>query len=105
MAVALPHRRLSTQKRFLLLALPGAIFIIVFLLLPILSVIVFSFWRTESYTLIPDWNFDNYRVLLGETTYMTFLLRSFLTAFGVSVFSLIYAWPIAYFIAKHGHRY
>jgi ABC-type spermidine/putrescine transport system permease subunit I len=99
------RRRLTTQTRFLLLAVPGALFIVVFLLLPILSIIVFSFWRTEVYTLIPDWNLDNYRVLLGETTYMTFLLRSFLTALGVSAFSLVYAWPIAYFIAKHGGRY
>ena len=87
------------------MALPGAFFIVVFLLLPILSIIVFSFWRTESYTLIDDWNLDNYAVLFGETTYMTFLARSFITATLVSLVSLVYAWPIAYFIAKHGDRY
>jgi len=87
------------------MALPGALFVVVFLLLPILSIIVFSFWRTESYTLIPDWNLDNYATLFSTTTYMTFLLRSFTTAVVVSLASLIYSWPVAYFIAKHGDRY
>ena len=99
------RRRLGPEGRFLLMALPGAIFVVVFLLLPILSIIVFSFWRTESYTLIPDWNLDNYATLFGTTTYMTFLLRSFTTAVVVSLACLVYAWPVAYFIAKHGDRY
>ena len=98
-------RRLGPEGRFLLMALPGALFVVVFLLLPILSIIVFSFWRTESYTLIPDWNLDNYATLFGTTTYMTFLLRSFVTAVVVSLACLVYAWPVAYFIAKHGDRY
>lgn len=96
---------LGPEGRFLLMALPGAIFIVVFLLLPILSIIVFSFWRTESYTLIPDWNLDNYGAIISESTYPTFLLRSFLTAVLVSLASLAYSWPVAYFIAKHGGRY
>ena len=99
------RRRLGPEGRFLLMALPGAIFVVVFLLLPIVSIIVFSFWRTESYTLIPDWNLDNYATLFGTTTYMTFLLRSFTTAVVVSLACLVYAWPVAYFIAKHGDRY
>lgn len=99
------RRRLGPEGRFLLMALPGAIFVVVFLLLPILSIIVFSFWRTESYTLIPDWNLDNYATLFGTTTYMTFLMRSFVMAVVVSLASLVYAWPVAYFIAKHGDRY
>ena len=99
------RRRLGPEGRFLLMALPGAIFVVVFLLLPIVSIIVFSFWRTESYTLIPDWNLNNYATLFGTTTYMTFLLRSFTTAVVVSLACLVYAWPVAYFIAKHGDRY
>lgn len=96
---------LQPETRFLLMALPGALFVVVFLLLPMISIVVFSFWRTESYNLIPDWNLDNYRVLAAKPTYMIFLLRSVLTALAVSVVSLVYAWPIAYFMAKHGGRY
>lgn len=100
-----PRRRLGPEGRFLLLALPGALFIATFLLLPMLSIVVFSFWRTESYTLIADWNVDNYKTLFTQPTYMIFLFRSVLTATLVSLVALIYSWPIAYFMAKDGGRY
>lgn len=84
---------------------PGALFILIFLLIPLLSIIVFSFWRTESYTLIPDWNIDNYRTIVTERTYLVFLRRSVAMALAVSLVCLVYAWPVAYLIAKHGGRY
>jgi ABC-type spermidine/putrescine transport system permease subunit I len=87
------------------LAGPGALFIVVSLLLPLLSIVVFSFWRTESYELFADWNLDNYRVLFGEAAYRTFLMRSVLSALATSVICLVLAWPVAYYIARHGGRY
>lgn len=90
---------------FVLLAGPGIVFIIVTLLLPLLAVVVFSFWRTESYELYADWNLDNYRVLFGEPAYRVFLVRSMLGAAVTSLICLLYAWPVAYFIARHGGRY
>jgi ABC-type spermidine/putrescine transport system permease subunit I len=100
-------RRLFNRPstRFLLLGLPGTLFVVVFLFLPIISVIVFSFWRTESYEIYADWNLDNYRTVLLEGTYLTFLWRSIVTAFIVTAACLLYAWPVAYFIAKYGGRY
>jgi ABC-type spermidine/putrescine transport system permease subunit I len=97
--------RLHPGTRLLLLALPGALFVLVFLILPIASIVVFSFWRTESYVMIAEWNLGNYRTILGEATYLTFLLRSVVMALAVSLVCLIYAWPCAYLIAKHGGRY
>ena len=97
--------RQDPRVRLLALALPGALFVLVFLLLPLLSIVVFSFWRTESYVMIPDWNLDNYRIVLGESTYLTFLFRSVAMALAVALICLIYAWPCAYVIAKHGGRY
>jgi len=91
--------------RFWMLTLPGALFILIFLVLPLMSIVVFSFWRTESYNLIPDWNLDNYATLLGDPTYLTFLWRSLVMALLVSLFCLIYAYPVAFLIAKHGGRY
>jgi ABC-type spermidine/putrescine transport system permease subunit I len=95
-------RRLSP---LLLLAGPGVVFILVTLILPLLAIFLFSFWRTESYELYADWNLDNYRVLLTEPAYRTFLLRSILGALATSLICLVLAWPVAYFIARHGGRY
>ena len=97
------NRRL--ELRFAGLVLPGAAFIVISLLLPLLSIVVFSFWRTESYQLYADWNLDNYRTLLGEPAYGTFFLRSLVTATLVTLTCILLGWPIAYFIARYGGRY
>lgn len=91
--------------RFAALVGPGAAFIVVSLLLPLLSIVVFSFWRTESYELHADWNLDNYRTLLGEAAYQIFFLRSLVTAVLVTLICVVCGWPVAYFIARHGGRY
>ena len=97
--------RFDPRFHFAVLSLPGALFVTFFLLVPLLSIIVFSLWRTESYELIADWNLDNYRAVLGEWIYLKFLVRSLVMATAVSLLCLIYAWPCAYLIAKHGGRY
>jgi len=102
-----PWRRLSfdPRVRFAALTLPRALFVVLFLLLPLVSIIVFSFWRTESYELIADWNLENYRAVLGDWIYVKFLVKSLVMAAAVSLVCLVYAWPCAYLIAKHGGRY
>ncbi len=93
------------RVRSAMLALPGALFILLFLVLPLVSIVVFSFWRTERYELIADWNLQNYATILSDPTYLTFLWRSVVMAIAVSLICLIYAYPVAYLIAKHGGRY
>lgn len=96
---------LSDRVRFWLFVLPGLGFLTVFLILPLVSILIFSFWRTESYQLIEDWNIDNYRTLLTDWTYIKFLLRSLAMASIVSAVALAYSWPVALFIARYGGRY
>jgi ABC-type spermidine/putrescine transport system permease subunit I len=91
--------------RFASLTLPGALFLFFFLILPLISILVFSFWRTERYELIADWNIENYKTILGQKTYLTFIWRSLVMAVSVSLACLIYAYPVAYFVAKRGGRY
>lgn len=96
---------MNNVARFWLMVLPGTVFLTVFLVLPLISIVVFSFWRTESYILIEDWNFANYATLAGDWTYIKFLLRSLTMATLVSLACLIYAWPVAFFLARYGGRY
>jgi len=97
--------RQNKNFRFALLTFPGALFLLIFLVMPLISILVFSFWRTESYELIADWNIENYITILGEKTYLTFIWRSLVMAVSVSLVCLIYAYPVAYLIAKRGGRY
>ena len=87
------------RNRFLL-AGPGSLFIVIALLLPLLSIVVFSFWRTESYELYADWNLDNYRSLLGEAAYRFFLRSLRRRPLVVAHLPACLAWPVAYFIAR-----
>lgn len=108
MAIDPPNARPRPRRwitPFVMLVGPGLVFIVVTLLLPLLAVVMFSFWRTESYELYADWNLDNYRVLFGEPAYRVFLLRSVAGAAATSFICLAYAWPVAYFIARHGGPY
>ncbi|MEE8274479.1 MAG: hypothetical protein V3R88_07390, partial [Alphaproteobacteria bacterium] len=79
--MALARIRYDPRLRFAALTLPGALFLLVFLLLPLLSIVVFSFWRTERYVLIAEWNVDNYVTILTQGTYLVFLARSLVMAF------------------------
>jgi ABC-type spermidine/putrescine transport system permease subunit I len=104
--VALASRlRRDPRVRLAALTVPGALFVLFFLVLPLVSIVVFSFWRTEKFELIAEWNIDNYATILTGGTYLVFLGRSALMAFVVSVICLTYAYPVAYLIAKHGGRY
>ncbi len=87
------------------LILPGALLVLIFLVLPLISIVVFSFWRTEKYELLADWNIENYTTIFTAGIYLQFLLRSVVMAVCVSAICLLYAYPVAYLIAKHGGRY
>lgn len=95
----------SQRALFYKLVGPGVLFLFVFLVLPLLSIVVFSFWRTERYELIADWNLNNYITLVSDRTYLRFLWRSLSMAMIVSVICLIISWPVAFLIARHGGRY
>jgi len=70
-----------------------------------ISIFVYSFWRTEDFNLIADWTLENYVSVVSGSTYLVFLFRSLSVTVGVCVLCLLLAWPAAYFIAKHGGRY
>lgn len=97
--------RQTPNFRFSMLTLPGVLFLLLFFVLPLISILIYSFWRTESYELIADWNIENYKTILGTKTYLTFIWRSLKMAVSVSLVCLIYAYPVAYLVAKRGGRY
>ena len=45
---ALHRLRRHPEFRAAVTMVPGALFILFFLLLPLVSIVIFSFWRTES---------------------------------------------------------
>lgn len=88
----------------LFLGIPTVLLVTLFVL-PLLSMLVLSVWRTENYHIIRDFNLHNYEVLVTEGAYMTFLVRSLVMATAVSLICTLIAWPVAYGITLYGGRY
>ena len=97
--------KLSESQRFVILTSPVVLFLILFFIIPLCTILVVSFWRTESYQLIVDWNIQNYIDVLSEPSYRTFMIRSVLSALIVAVVCVALAWPSAYFVIRYGGRY
>ncbi|MBN9074431.1 MAG: ABC transporter permease [Rhizobiales bacterium] len=91
-------------KAVLLLGIPTAYLVLLFIL-PIISLIVLSFWKTESYHLVYEWNIQNYVTVLTEGAYLTFLIRSIVVSVIVSVLATAIGWIAAYAIWTYGGRF
>ena len=44
-----------------LLVLPGTIWMVLFVVVPLVSIVLFSFWKSGFAGLVPDYNVQNYR--------------------------------------------
>ncbi|MBK0327035.1 ABC transporter permease [Rhodobacteraceae bacterium F11138] len=58
----------------------------------------YSFWRTQYPLFVPDFQFGNYLTLIQDPQYTATLLRTLKIALLVSIFSLVLAYPYAYFL-------
>ena len=76
-----------------------------FFVLPLVALVVLSFWQTANCKILRDWIALNYVTLASESAYITFFLRSLLMATLASIFLVVVAWPIAFFIVRFGGRY
>jgi spermidine/putrescine transport system permease protein len=84
------------------ITVPPLAWVAVFLLVPYLLMLCYSFWSvSESQTIVHAWTFDNYRDLLVKGVYWQTLLRSMWIATRVTLFSLLLGYPLAYFLSFH----
>ena len=84
---------------------PTFLYALILLVLPILVVIAHSFWTQHYLTIDRTFTLENYRVALTEPIYRDLLWRSLYISLTVSLFTVILAYPIAYFISFHGGRH
>ena len=92
---------------------PSALWLLVFLVIPLVSIIVFSLWTSTGYGLEPDLNFGNYaeyflaegffdpdhRNFLRLSVFIRTLGSTFVYTLEVMVLCLLLGYPIAYFLA------
>jgi spermidine/putrescine transport system permease protein len=98
-------RRDRRLDRRALLALPAAVWLLVFAVAPLILLGVMSFWTSSIFGLSRDATLDNYRVLTDDPVYFLVLLQTLRIALAVTVISLLASYPIAFFLASlHGPR-
>ena len=84
---------------------PTFLYALVLLVVPILVVVAHSFWTQNYLTIDRTFTLENYRVALTEPIYRDLLMRSLWISLLVSFFTVVLAYPIAYFISFHGGRH
>ena len=81
---------------------PTFLYALVLLAVPILIVVAHSFWTQDYLTIDRTFTLEQYRVALTEPIYRDLLLRSLWVSLAVSVATVVFAYPIAYYISFHG---
>ncbi|WGH79504.1 ABC transporter permease [Jannaschia ovalis] len=84
-----------------LLALPLATVLGLFLVLPIIMIVIVSFWGATEFSIYPAFEFDNYAFLIGsDVTYRVFG-NTIKYALITWAFTLLIGFTVAYFLAFH----
>jgi spermidine/putrescine transport system permease protein len=108
--ISVDQARQSLQRRERLrlfgLLLPGTFWLTVFFVLPLVTIVIYSFLRRTSTGDI-DWTFslDNYIRLFTSPLYLGIFWRSFWLAIVTTVICLLIGYPLAFFIARQPERW
>ncbi len=80
---------------------PLAVVLGFFLLLPIVMIVVVSFWRATEFSILPAFDFENYEFLFGSSVTYQVFLNTFKYAFITWACTLVLGFTVAYFLAFH----
>lgn len=90
----------AAWRPYLQVAPLSAVFVL-FLVIPILTIVVVSFWDYDSVQVIPDFVLTNYQELLGSPVTWKIYLNTLKFTALVWIFTLLIGFTVAYFLAFH----
>jgi putative spermidine/putrescine transport system permease protein len=82
-----------------LLVAPQTLILVLFLVIPILAIVIVSFWEFNGYSMTPGFTLSNYQSIFTSQVYLSTYLNTFKFVIIVWLACLIIAYPIAYFLA------
>ena len=88
------------SDRTALLALPAAVWLLLFAVAPLFMLLIMSFWTSTIFGLSKEVTLENYRVLTQDPVYLLVLLQTLRIALTVTAISLVVSYPIALFLAS-----
>ncbi|MEO1551456.1 MAG: ABC transporter permease [Pseudomonadota bacterium] len=96
-----PVRLAQVDLSAWLLASPLIFVLLFFLVLPILTIVVVSFWRATEFSIIPAFVLENYAFHVGSPVTYDVFLNTFLYAGITWALTLVIGFTVAYFLAFH----
>ena len=84
-----------------LMVSPLAVVLAFFLLLPIVMIVIVSFWRATEFSIIPAFEWDNYEFLFGSSVTYKVFRNTFKYAFITWACTLTIGFTVAYYLAFH----
>lgn len=82
-----------------LLVLPGAAWLLVFSVAPLIFLIVMSFWRSTLFGISTEPTLANYRTIAADPIYITVMLHTLRIAISTTLIALVISYPMALFLA------
>lgn len=82
-----------------LVGAPPLVWVCVFLIVPYVFLLCFSFWQVRAGVVVHAWTLANYVQLVRNPVYLDVLLRSARIAASVTLLALALGFPLAYFTA------
>jgi spermidine/putrescine transport system permease protein len=95
--------RSGTAKGFGLMS-PTLIFVVVGVAVPFLILLVISFWTRQGFDFDTTLTLTNYERIWNEPIFGALLSRSFWISGVVTVVTVLFCYPMAYYVAFHVHR-
>jgi ABC-type spermidine/putrescine transport system permease subunit I len=80
---------------------PAAIVFGVFFIAPLCLIVVYSFWQTKDYELVPAFTWDNYHKIIATNTYVRTFGKTVVMAFAATITTLLLAFPFCYWLVRY----
>jgi putative spermidine/putrescine transport system permease protein len=87
-------------------ALPGTLWLVFYLVLPLVFIVLVSFWTYKlgaKSGFTTNWTLENYGTIVHSSTYWHNMLTSVYTSLIAVVACLVFGFPVAYFLALKVH--
>lgn len=92
--------RAGERASWLLLS-PLILVLGIFLVLPIIMIVIVSFWGATEFSIYPAFEFDNYQFLFGSSVTYQVFFKTFVFAAITWALTLAIGFTVAYFLAFH----
>jgi putative spermidine/putrescine transport system permease protein len=72
----------------------------------LVTLLITAFWTIDPFTtrIVRDWNLENFRIIVSDSTYWAIIGRTVLLAVLVTITDAVLAFPFAYFMARVASR-